>query len=270
MHWARRLGVAPYRLLFQIPRAMVRRWERPLREFREALGLPATETIAQFEGQHSPLLNLALFSRTLAAPQPDWPAHTIVCGFPRYDGAPPDARTQAELEAFLASGQPPIVFGLGSSAVMVAGDFWRAAIEAAQRLGRRAVLLTGSPPEDLGAVPPTVKAFDYVPYSAVFPHALAIVHSGGIGTLAQALAAGRPQLIVPVAFDQPDNARRTVKLGVARSIPFRKVSADALVRELRELLATPELGPRARAIGEEVTREDGASAACNALEPCAA
>jgi UDP:flavonoid glycosyltransferase YjiC (YdhE family) len=270
MHWARRLGVAPYRLLFQIPRAMVRRWERPLREFREALGLPATETIAQFEGQHSPLLNLALFSRTLAAPQPDWPAHTIVCGFPRYDGAPPDTRTQAELEAFLASGQPPIVFGLGSSAVMVAGDFWRAAIEAAQRLGRRAVLLTGSPPEDLGAVPPTVKAFDYVPYSAVFPHALAIVHSGGIGTLAQALAAGRPQLIVPVAFDQPDNARRTVKLGVARSIPFRKVSADALVRELRELLATPEFGPRARAIGEEVTREDGASAACNALEPCAA
>ena len=266
MHWARRLGVAPYRLLFQVPRAMVRRWERPLRGFREALGLPATEAIAQFEGQHSPLLNLALFSRTLAAPQPDWPAHTVVCGFPRYDGAPPDARTRWELEAFLASGEPPIVFGLGSSAVMVAGDFWRAAIEAAQRLGGRAVLLMGSPSEDLGAVPPTVKAFGYLPYSAVFPHALAIVHSGGIGTLAQALAAGRPQLIVPVAFDQPDNARRTVKLGVARSIPFRKVSADALVRELGELLDAPEFGPRARAIGEELTREDGASAACNALE----
>ena len=265
MHWARRLGVAPYRLLFRIPRAMVRRWEQPLREFRAGLGLPATDAIAQFEGQHSPLLNLALFSRALAAPQPDWPVNTVVCGFPRYDGAPPDARVQAELESFLASGEP-IVFGLGSSAVMVAGDFWRAAIEAAQRLKRRAVLLTGSPPEDLGAVPPTVKAFQYLPYSAVFPRALAIVHSGGIGTLAQALAAGRPQLIVPVAFDQPDNARRAVKLGVARSIPFGKVSAVALVRELGELLAAPDFNPRARAIGEEVTREDGACAACNALE----
>ena len=266
MRWARRLGVAPYRLLFRIPRAIVRRWERPLREFRAELGLPATEAIAQFEGQHSPRLNLALFSRVLAAPQPDWPAHTIVCGFPRYDGAPPDARVQAELETFLESGDPPIVFGLGSSAVMVAGDFWRAAIEAAQRLGRRALLLTGTSPECLGTVPPTVKAFNYLPYSAVFPRALAIVHSGGIGTLAQALAAGRPQLIVPVAFDQPDNARRAVRLGVARSIPFGKISADALVRELGRLLAASDFNPRARAIGEEVTREDGASAACNALE----
>jgi rhamnosyltransferase subunit B len=269
MRWARRLGVAPYRLLFRIPRAMVRRWERPLREFRAELGLPATDAITQFEGQHSPRLNLALFSRALAAPQPDWPVNTVVCGFPRYDGAPPDASVQAELEAFLASGEPPIVFGLGSSAVMVAGDFWRAAMEAAQRLGQRAILLTGTPPGSLGAVPPTVKAFNYLPYSAVFPRALAIVHSGGIGTLAQALAAGRPQLIVPVAFDQPDNARRAVKLGVARSIPFGKTSADALVRELGRLLAAPDFGPRARAIGEEVTREEGARAACEALERAA-
>jgi UDP:flavonoid glycosyltransferase YjiC (YdhE family) len=266
MRWVRRLGVAPYQLLFRIPRAMVRRWEQPLREFRAELGLPATDAIAQFEGQHSPRLNLALFSRVLAAPQPDWPAHTIVCGFPRYDGAPADARIQADLEAFLASGDPPIVFGLGSSAVMVAGDFWRAAIEAAQRLGQRAILLTGTPSGSLGAVPPTVKTFHYLPYSAVFPRALAIVHSGGIGTLAQALAAGRPQLIVPVAFDQPDNARRAVKLGVACSIPFGKTSADALVRELGRLLAAPDFNPRARAIGEEVRQEDGASAACNALE----
>ncbi|MGH6630240.1 MAG: glycosyltransferase, partial [Burkholderiales bacterium] len=266
MRWARRLGVAPYRLLFRIPRAMVRRWEQPLREFRTELGLPATNAIAQLEGQHSPRLNLALFSRVLAAPQPDWPANTVACGFPRYDGEPADARVQAELEAFLASGEPPIVFGLGSSAVMVAGDFWRAAIEATLRLGRRAVLLTGSPPEDLGAVPPTVKPFRYLPYSAVFPRALAIVHSGGIGTLAQALAAGRPQLIVPVAFDQPDNARRAVKLGVGRSIPFGKASADALARELSALLAAPDTGPRARVIGEEISREDGAGAACDALE----
>lgn len=266
MRWARRLGVAPYRWLFRIPRAMVRRWEQPLREFRAGLGLPATDSIAQFEGQHSPWLNLALFSRILAAPQPDWPVNTVVCGFPRYDGAPPEARIQAELEAFLASGEPPIVFGLGSSAVMVAGDFWSAAIKAAAMLERRAVLLTGAPPENLGAVPATVKAFNYLPYSAVFPRAAAIVHSGGIGTLAQALAAGRPQLIVPVAFDQPDNARRAVKLGVARSIPFGKTSANALVRELGRLLAAPDCASRARHIGDQVNGEDGARAACDALE----
>ena len=270
MQWARSISVGAYRLLFRIPRAMVRRWELPLREFRAELGLPATDSIAQFEGQHSPRLNLALFSPVLAAPQPDWPVNTVVCGFPRYDGAALDARTQSELEAFLAAGKPPIVFGLGSSAVMVAGGFWHAAIEAAQRLDQRAVLLTGSPPETLGPVPPAVKIFQYLPYSAVFPRAAAIVHQGGIGTLAQALAAGRPQLVVPVAFDQPDNARRTVALGIARSIPFRKATAGAMTRELAALLAAPGCAARAREIGAAVAREDGARKAADALENTAA
>ncbi len=270
MHWARRLGVAPYRWIFRIPRAIVRRWERPLRDLRAELGLPATDAIAQFEGQFAPRLHLALFSRVLASPQPDWPANTLVCGFPRYDGTPPDPGTQSELEAFLAAGDPPIVFGLGSSAVMVAGEFWRAAIEVTQALKRRAILLTGSLREHLGPVPPTVKVFQYVPYSVVFPRAAAIVHSGGIGTLAQALAAGRPQLIVPVAFDQPDNARRTVALGIARGLPFRKATAAAMTRELDALLAAADGAARARAIGGDVTREDGAVAASGALERAAA
>ncbi len=269
MLWVRKLGVAPYRWIFGIPRAMVRRWEQPLRELRAELGLPATDVIAQFEGQFSPRLHLALFSRVLAAPQPDWPAATVVCGFPRYDGAPPDARTRGELEAFLAAGAPPIVFGLGSSAVMVAGEFWRSAMAAAKTLGRRAILLTGTPSDSLGPVPPTVKVFDYLPYSMVFPRALAVVHSGGIGTLAQALAAGRPQLIVPVAFDQPDNARRTAALGIARTIPFRNATAGAMSRELTALLDMPGCAARALAVGENVAREDGARAAADALETAA-
>jgi UDP:flavonoid glycosyltransferase YjiC (YdhE family) len=269
MRWASKLGPGVYRMVFRIPRALVRRWEEPLRAFRAELGLPATGALAQFEGQYSPLLHLALFSRLIARPQPDWPVSTVLCGFPRYDGAPLDARRQSELEAFLAAGEPPFVFGLGSSAVMVAGAFWRAAIDATQALGRRAILLTGSPPDGIGPLPATIRLFDYLPYSAVFPRAAAIVHSAGIGTLAQALAAGRPQLIVPVAFDQPDNARRTVALGVARSVPFARANARALERELRTLLDTADLAARARQIGEEVSREDGARAAADALESLA-
>jgi UDP:flavonoid glycosyltransferase YjiC (YdhE family) len=267
--WVRKLGIAPYRWIFGMPRAMVRRWEAPLRELRAELGLPATEAIAQFEGQFSPRLNLALFSRVLAAPQSDWPASTVVCGFPRYDGTPPDARAHDELEAFLAAGEPPIVFGLGSSAVMVAGNFWRAAMTAAEALGRRAILLTGKPPEELGTVAPAVKVFQYLPYSMVFSRALAVVHSGGIGTLAQALAAGRPQLIVPVAFDQPDNARRASRLGVARSLPFRRATASAMARELSVLLGTPDYDARARSVGLEIAAEDAGRAAAHALENAA-
>jgi rhamnosyltransferase subunit B len=266
MHWARKLGVGPYRLVFRIPHAMVWRWEAPLREFRAELGLPATRAIAQFEGQFSPRLHLALFSGLLAAPQADWPSSTAVCGFPRYDGTAPAPDTLARLEEFLAAGEPPIVFGLGSTAVMVAGNFWRAAIGAAGTLGRRAILLAGAAADGLADAPKSVAVFDYLPYSAVFPRAAATVHSAGIGTLAQALAAGRPQLITPVAFDQPDNARRAARLGMSRTLPFEKASAQALARELAMLLANPSYEACARDAGSTIGREDGARAAADALE----
>jgi rhamnosyltransferase subunit B len=269
IRWTAALGPAAYRMVFRIPRAMVRHWEEPLRAFRAELGLPATDALAQFEGQYSPRLHLALFSRLVAAPQPDWPASTVLCGFPRYDGTPLDTRNQSKLESFLAAGEPPLVFGLGSSAVMVAGAFWRAAADASVALGRRAILLTGSLSGDIGPLPETVRAFDYLPYSAVFPLAAANVHSGGIGSLAQALAAGRPQLLVPVAFDQPDNARRAIALGVARSLPFASANAAALERELKVLLGKRVLADKARRIGEEISREDGGRAAADALETAA-
>jgi len=265
LHAARRLGVRPYRLLFRVPRAMLRHWEKPVRAFRTELGLPPTSAVLQIEGQFSPRLHLALFPAPLAAPQPDWPANTVVCGFPRYDGRPPDRSPPAALEEFLAGGDPPLVFALGSSAVMVAGNFWRAAIDAAARLGRRAILITGAPPDGFNAVPPTVRVCDYVPYSTVFPRASVIVHSGGIGTLAQALAAGRPQLIVPVAFDQPDNARRATALGVGLSIPFRQASAQAMTRALADVMSDPGYERRAQAAMDAVS-QDGAVAAAQALE----
>lgn len=265
LEYVRMLGVEPYRFVFRIPRRMMRKWELPLAAMRAELALPTPGPVAQMEGQYSPALNLALFSRTLAAPQADWPPNTVVCGFPRYDGAPPDAAMKAALDEFFAAGGPPVVFALGSSAVLVAKGFWHEAIEAARRLGRRAILVTGRPPEELGTLPPAIAAFPYLPYSLVFPRAAAIVHSSGIGTLAQALASGRPQLLVPVAFDQPDNALRTVRLGVARSVPFRKATASAMVRELGALLETSGYAERARTIGGAVRSEDGAAAACRVL-----
>jgi len=261
----RRFGAGAYRFAFRVPRLMMRNWEAPLYAFRADLGLPAPGPIAQIEGQYSPELNLALFSRSLAAPQPDWPGQTVVCGFPRYDGPPPDAATQDALDAYFASGKPPLVFALGSSAVMIADAFWQHAIATAHRLGRRAVLITGKAPEELGLLPRSVQAFRYLPYSAVFPRAAAIVHPGGIGTLAQALTAGRPQLIVPVAFDQPDNARRTAALGVARVVPFRDATGISMARAISALLDQQDVGARAAMLGRTIRAEDGEGAACDAL-----
>jgi UDP:flavonoid glycosyltransferase YjiC (YdhE family) len=240
-------------------RAMVRRWEQPLHDYRRELGLAASEQLMLFEGQFSPLGTLALFDAPLMRPQPDWPLRTRLCGTPLFDGEAADPRALTSLREFLAAGEPPIVFALGSSAVWLGGDFWRAAIEAAGQLGRRAILITGS--GSLPNVPASVRVFGYLPYSQVFPHACAVVHQAGIGTLAQALRAGKPQLITPVWFDQPDNAARAVTLGVARSLPFRRASAARLVRQLRPLLTQRAYGNAAREVAAEVNAVDGAAVA---------
>lgn len=265
LSWARSVGVRPYRALFSIVRRIARRWEAPLHEFRAELGLPSTRRVAQFEGQYSPSLNLALFSPLLQSSQADWPPNTIACGFPLHDGPPPDASTRTALSDFLRAGEPPVVFALGSSAVMIADDFWTHAVTAARNLGRRAILVTGAAPESLSGLPESVRVFQYLPYSEVFPQAAAIVHQGGIGTLAQALHAGRPQLITPVAFDQPDNARRAIRLGVARAVPFQKVNARLLQAQLVPLLSEPRYARRAAAIGEQIRGENGAGRACDLL-----
>ena len=268
MPWLHRFGPGLHRLMFGLFRFIVGSWEGPLRKLRKELGMPPSKLVAIMEGQFSPLRNLALFDPQLATPQPDWPAHVQVCGAPVYDGEAEDPNAVAELESFLAAGDAPIVFALGSSAIWMGENFWPNAAAAAQRLGRRAILLTGpNLPDNL---PEGVTAFAYLPYSKVFPRAAVVVHHAGIGTLAQAMRAGRPQLIVPVAFDQPDNAHRAAALGIARTIPFRKVTADRLVEELEPLLTQMDYLEKARAIAGDLATVDGAQHAADALIECLA
>ena len=262
----RRLGPGPYRAVFSLVRRAGSHWERRITAFRREIGLPPASAPALFEGQFSPRLNLALFSPLLAAPAADWPAATRATGFPLYDGLPLDHATANRLSHFLQAGDAPLVFALGSSAVMIAGDFWDKAIDAARALGRRALLVTGrdQPVPDLGGRS-DIAAFAYLPYSLVFPHAAAVVHQAGIGTLSQALSAGRPQLIVPLAFDQPDNAARSARLGLARVLPFRRVTGPRLAAELEILLEDRAAATQAARIGERVADEHGASVAADAL-----
>ncbi len=207
-----------------------------------------------------------MFSRLLAAPQPDWPPHSVSTGFPFYD-QDGEAGLSADLLCFLDAGPPPIVFTLGSSAVKDAGLFYEQSATAAKMLDCRAVLLVGKDTQNRPReLPNGVAAFDYAPFSELFPRAAAIVHQGGIGTTAQAMRSGRPMLVMPYAHDQPDNAYRVTKLGIARTIPRRKYTAERAAVELRELLENPVYARRASEIGEKMRQEDGVRAACEALE----
>jgi UDP:flavonoid glycosyltransferase YjiC (YdhE family) len=265
-----RLGGWPHGAMLNLVRAAVRRWEGPLHAMRAELGLPRTKAAILIDGQFSPRGTLALFDPLLAARQPDWPARTLVCGAALHDADDPLSSTAAadeELERFLAAGPPPVVFALGSSAVWLAGDYWKHAIDACNTLGVRGLLLTGMPLQQ--QLPANVAAFDYLPYSRVFPRAAAVVHQVGIGTLSYALRSGRPQLLTPAGFDQSDNAARAARLGAGRVLRFRRAHNHLrLARELRSLLGNPAYARAALEIAAKSRDINGAAVAAQRIIDC--
>lgn len=236
---------------------------KPFRVMEAEVGLPRSRNPVMYG--HSPQLALGLFSPELAKPQPDWPPSARLAGFPFFDH---EQGNSPELQRFLDSGDPPIVFTLGSAAVGAAGDFFEQSVEAARLLGRRAVLLIGSDPANRSkaALPPGVIAVPYAPHAAVFPRACVNVHQGGIGTTGEAMRAGRPMLVVPYSHDQPDHAYRLMKRGVARSIPRHKYNAATAAREIGILLQDRSCAERAADMGARVRAENGAHTACDLLE----
>jgi len=232
--------------------------------FRDELGIEDYGN-PMFAGQHSPTLVLALFSKLFGQPQPDWPKQTAVTGFCFYDGNH-DVPIPVELTRFLENGPPPIVFTLGSSAVWVARDFFQESIQAAKRLGRRAVLLIGDERNLPHSLPEGIIALDYVPYQSLLPKACAVVHHGGVGTTSQGLLAGVPTLIVPFAFDQADNAEHARKMGTSRTLFRNKYLAPRVAAELDILLRQSSYASRALAVGRELKQENGPARAAELIE----
>ena len=259
------LGKGFQSAVFSIMKRVMRPWFKEYRNFRNAIGLEA-EHDPIVVNKYSKDLHLAMFSKALGRPQPDWNPKTVQTGFCFYDGRLDVGIMPPELIKFLESGEPPIVFTLGSAAVMDAGDYFEQSIEAAKRLGKRAVILYGvfnDPPDGLDS---ERQGFDYAPFGELFPKAGIIVHQGGVGTTAQAMRAGVPQLIVPFSHDQPDNALRCVRMGLARTVGRTDYSADTAARELRKIFADEEYKANAAEQKSIIDSENGTKSACDEIE----
>ncbi|HLM01633.1 MAG TPA: glycosyltransferase, partial [Pyrinomonadaceae bacterium] len=125
------LGSGFYGVMFGMIRRLVKTWLGDYRKFRRELGLDENHDPV-FDDKFSDRLHLALFSKVLGKPQPDWHSPTLQCGFCFYDGQDDLGKMPARLREFLdAPGEPPIIFTLGSAAVMDSRDFFERSAEAA-------------------------------------------------------------------------------------------------------------------------------------------
>jgi rhamnosyltransferase subunit B len=256
----RRLGFTPTRCAMWVIKKAINVLFRPLHILRADVGVAPAAQNPLFDGQFSGFGAIGLYSRLLGEVQPDFPQPTSILGFAGFDSEDGLATVlHPALTEFLKAGTAPLVFTLGSLVVHSPGSFYRESLGAARLLKKRAVLLAGDQATGALAREESADVFvcAYAPHSLLFPHAAAIVHHGGIGTLAQALRSGRPQLIVPHFADQLDNAARAARLGVARILPPRRYSGASAGRELDRLLGDGDYLARAQKAAEFMLTEDG-------------
>ena len=212
-------------------------------------------------------LSLALFPDWFAAPPPDWPQPLHQAGFPLYDPAP-DAAPSAELRAFLDAGSPPVVFTPGTGNRQ-ARAYFEAAAQALEQLGLRAIFLTPHRDQIAPSLPPTICWQDYVPLNTLLPHVAALAHHGGIGTTAEALRAGTPQLVVPLAHDQFDNAARVVALGAGASLHATRVTPARMAAALRRVVGVEQVVRQCAQVAQRFAAPSPIDALCQRLESLA-
>lgn len=235
-----------------------------INRFRREQSLPPVKHIFG-DWMHSPLATIGLFPEWFASPQPDWPRQAHLTGFIFHDKRVEDEQLPQDVLDFLDAGGLPIVFTPGT-AMKHGAQFFEASIQACQNLGRRGMLLTQHKDQLPSKLPEGIRHFDYLPFSLVLPRVAALVHHGGIGTIAQALAAGIPQVIRPMTHDQPDNAARVQILGTGISIGPKNYTAQTVSEKLNSLLSSPDVLARSKEHAQRIDAQQSLQETCDLIE----
>jgi rhamnosyltransferase subunit B len=187
---------------------------------------------------HSPE-GLALFPEWFAPRKADYPKGMQYASFPRYQLDSQEDLSPA-MRSFLAQGTPPVVVTLGTGMAHASAQF-SVLQNALRQTDLRAIFLSNQPSQLPTQSKDSTQFFycDYAPFSELLPHCAGIVHHGGIGTSAQALAAGIPQLIQSQGHDQFENARCLAALGVGQRLT-REAQPAEILQALRYWVNNPE------------------------------
>lgn len=160
---------------------------------------------------------------------------------------------------------PLVVVGMSSSYMQQADLLHRVALALAS-LPVRAVITTG-PAIDPEQIPdaPNVAVVRSAAHSELIPQAALVVTHAGHGTLIKALAAGVPALCIPLGRDQPDNAARAARHGVA-SVLSPGADARRIAAAVERMLGDPRYRIAAAALGERIRAEIASGALLAELE----
>ncbi len=233
----------------------LRRGRDELNETRARLGLPPIE---RFHGGISELLAVVATFPQLEYPR-EWPAHVRVTG-PMFFELPGE-------EVAIPEGDGPLVVIAPSTSQDPECGLLRAALDALADEPVRVLATTNRHrPERPIEVPANARLVDWLLYSQAMPAADVVICHGGHGTVARALAAGKPLLICPSVGDMGENAARVAWSGTGLSVPRRLLSRRAIRLATRRLLSEESFRAAARSVAEWSNAHNGAAAAAELVE----
>jgi rhamnosyltransferase subunit B len=241
--------------------------DKPVNQLRRIFHVSPRSNL-MWTGNLSPQFAALAVSSALMPRPDDWPQYVQTTGFCFWDG-PSDWQFHEMLKAFLHGGKPVVAVTAGTVAPVeraVFVPYYQVSAESILACGARALLINAPDKSISPEQPEDVLHISFAPFSRVFPVCAAVIHHGGIGTIAQCLRAGVPSLVVPGGMDQPFNAAQVEHRKAGLWIPRKRYTARRTEKALKALLSTPTYQEHTRKIQAQIMQEDGVATICTAVE----
>lgn len=205
---------------------------------------------------------------------PDWFTGTDVkwgfpihlSGFAGVEWSSMNAEIPHEIRGLTNCEMRPIVVTTGSGA-FYPPSFFHTTASACRLIGRSAIIAGATNSLTTDNIAPGAKCVGYVPYFGTLVRAAAaVIHHGGIGTIAHCLAAGVPQLVLAYGTDRPFNAGLIARLGVGEFLPRSRWEPREIAAALARLTDSQTIRERCRHFAGLLASGDGAVTAADLIE----
>ncbi len=225
---------------------------------RERLGCPY-----EYKEESSAILQLAFFPEWYGMRPKDWPKDLQCLGFHLANRA--DKKSRDQVDEIITRLGSPIIFTSGTGVKDVA-EIFREGRKICEQLQVPGIFVGGELGKEELAGSPLCAHINYIDFEYALPKAKAIIHHGGIGTTAQAIKAGIPQLIRPIKYDQPDNANRVAKLGLGAYVLPEFFTAETVAPILSSLLNQANDNVALKKYSADVQASNAIAEACTLIE----
>jgi UDP:flavonoid glycosyltransferase YjiC (YdhE family) len=236
---------------------------KPIHDFRRSLGLSPIRDVMKW--WHSPQCSVSLFPEWFFPEVGDLPSNHIFAGFPCGTPAMQSVSIDEATRRFIERADQALLFCPGSN-VSSLRQYSSVCSEVCRSLDCEGIIAGPAGNIDEMGTLDRITISRFVPLQEVLPKVRAVVHHGGIGTIAASLESGVPQLMRPVMVDQPENAARCANLGVGRSIAMSNFQSRKVAQWLTELTTSPDVGKKCRHYRSLIEEDRGLTKAVDILE----